>query len=420
MASMRSSFRVFFLRALLVLALGGLSVGARADAPSDADLALGRKHFELGSEYYARGRFEAAAAEFTRAYELTRAPELLYNLYLCHRDAGSRERAADALERYLATSESVENRELLEERLRALRRDEPTAPEPSREPDARPPVEGPAFVGHETPRATEPELIRGQAWFDFRAFRGSSEDFLVRADARSRALLFGGTLEIRERFGIDVRWGLAWARTELTILNTVSERSSARAGNPFLGGYYTNRLGPIRWNLGAGLAFPVLRPVRTLDDHAQIAIAIATPGLYGAYDPYLWVADRLTPVARGAVEYAFEELLRLRLEQGFGVLVFTGDDRDYAEAQETEFLYQAALEAEYTPIREIGIGVRFQGVYLSLSDDEFQSSFEPYLVGRYGPAFARVGFLMNLDEPYGFSFEDDRVWAVSVRAGADF
>lgn len=419
---MRSSFRVFFMAGFLgTLVLAGLPTVTAAQ-PSEADLALGRKHFELGTEYYGRGRFEAAAAEFTRAYELTRAPELLYNLYLCHRDAGDRVRAADALERYLAQAESVENRELLEERLRALRRDEPTSP-PSREaPSSDAELEGPAFVTHgraATANRGDP-LSASRVWFDFRAFRGSSEDFLVRAQARSRAMLLGADLEFRERFGLELRWGLAWTHTEFTFFGQTDERSAARSGNPYVGGYYTDRLGPLRWSLGAGLAIPVLRPVRTLTDHAQIALAVLTPGFFGAWDAFLWIADRLTPVLRAGVEYRFEELLRVRLDQGLGVLVFTGDDRDYEQAQETELLYQAAVEAELTPIREFGIGVRFQGVYFSISDDKFQSSFEPYLIGRFGPAFARLGFLMNLDGPYGFSFDDDRVWAVSLRAGAEF
>ncbi|MDH5493477.1 MAG: tetratricopeptide repeat protein [Myxococcales bacterium] len=111
-----------------------------------------RDRFRLGNSLYEQGRFVEAAGEFQRAYELSERPALLYNIYLCHRDAGNTQEAADALRQYLRDADQVEGRPLLERRLEALDRQlaeraEPAEPalgsgepEPEPEPAAAPPA----------------------------------------------------------------------------------------------------------------------------------------------------------------------------------------------------------------------------------------------------------------------------------------
>ena len=58
---------------------------ATGQPPSDDEAA--RRHFRLGQAYYQNGQFPEAAAEFEQAYQLSGRPQLLYNIYLAHRDA---------------------------------------------------------------------------------------------------------------------------------------------------------------------------------------------------------------------------------------------------------------------------------------------------------------------------------------------
>lgn len=78
-----------------------------------------RALFELAHTHYDAGRYEEAAREFQRAYDLMPRPELLYNLHLAHRDAGRVEEAVDALRRFLAEASEVSpgTRRTLEQRL---------------------------------------------------------------------------------------------------------------------------------------------------------------------------------------------------------------------------------------------------------------------------------------------------------------
>lgn len=82
--------------------------------------ARARARFRVGRELYATGQFAAAAVEFEAAYGLSGRPELLYNIYLAHRDAQNEEAALDALRNYLALVPGAPDREHLTARLAAL------------------------------------------------------------------------------------------------------------------------------------------------------------------------------------------------------------------------------------------------------------------------------------------------------------
>lgn len=80
-----------------------------------------KSHFEVGKTLYGSGRFSEAAAEFEKAYELSKKVELLYNVYVAHRDASDLPRAIDALRRYLDSAElDAPSRLNLQARLRAM------------------------------------------------------------------------------------------------------------------------------------------------------------------------------------------------------------------------------------------------------------------------------------------------------------
>lgn len=89
---------------------------------SDADMddLQARSHFRLGRQLYDEGRFADAAREFEIAYGLSGRAQLLYNVYLGHRDAQHTEKAAAALRGYLSAIPEAPGREHLEARLGAL------------------------------------------------------------------------------------------------------------------------------------------------------------------------------------------------------------------------------------------------------------------------------------------------------------
>jgi hypothetical protein len=105
---------------LLTCAFVGGMGGAVAQA-QDLREETARAHFRAATSYYDMGHYDDAAAEFEKAYRLSGRPQLLHNLYLCHERLGNLGEATQYLERYLAETEDVPNREALESRLERLR-----------------------------------------------------------------------------------------------------------------------------------------------------------------------------------------------------------------------------------------------------------------------------------------------------------
>ncbi|MBX3276188.1 MAG: tetratricopeptide repeat protein [Sandaracinaceae bacterium] len=108
-----------------LFALGLLLVGAaHAGAQDTASRASpeARRHFEAGTAAFDVGDYEQAATEFRAAYDLTRHPDLLFNVYSALERAGRIEEAAEALDGYLRDGDpDGERRAALTARLARLR-----------------------------------------------------------------------------------------------------------------------------------------------------------------------------------------------------------------------------------------------------------------------------------------------------------
>jgi hypothetical protein len=102
----------------------GAEADARAQAhetqPTDSDPAA-RAAFEAGRAAYDHGRFAEALDQFQLAYELSRLPQLLFNIARAAESDGRNERAVSAYEAYLQALPVADNRDFVEARMRRLR-----------------------------------------------------------------------------------------------------------------------------------------------------------------------------------------------------------------------------------------------------------------------------------------------------------
>lgn len=105
--------------AALVLAAALAGPGA-AGAASPKDKAAAKAAVAEARKAYDLGRFEEAIAGYTRAYDLSELPALLFNVAQCHRQLKQYERAAFFYGRYLSLQPPpIDN----EENARALRKE---------------------------------------------------------------------------------------------------------------------------------------------------------------------------------------------------------------------------------------------------------------------------------------------------------
>lgn len=81
-----------------------------------------KAHFRVGQSLYDAGRFNEAAEEWQKAFDLSQRSELLYNIYVAYRDgATSNDKAVAALQRFLELGQMDATRRLqLEARLGAM------------------------------------------------------------------------------------------------------------------------------------------------------------------------------------------------------------------------------------------------------------------------------------------------------------
>jgi len=121
--------------ALVLLLLPGV---AGAVEPTAATEEQARSHYQRGQRHYNVGDFDGAIDEFKRAYEISPAPGLLFNIAQAYRAKKDREHALYFYSTYLREDPNAPEREFVEARMSELRGAE--APEERSGPAPPPPA----------------------------------------------------------------------------------------------------------------------------------------------------------------------------------------------------------------------------------------------------------------------------------------
>lgn len=107
---------------LVVLAGGGAVARAQDPPPAAADQARSRVLYDQGSRAYRDGDYPRAIELFLAAYELSRAPAILFNVAQAYRLDGDCERALTYYRRSLEEEPEAANRAEVEERIAEMQR----------------------------------------------------------------------------------------------------------------------------------------------------------------------------------------------------------------------------------------------------------------------------------------------------------
>src|SRR5262245_24605653 len=121
----------------IVIALAAAALVALAPAPARAEKRNAKVYFDKGASEYNLGHFEAAIAAFEKAYDISPAPILLFNIGQCHRQSGNKDRAVFFYRRYLEQAPDAANRAEVEGRIADLEK----SMKEEREIQKRPPTE---------------------------------------------------------------------------------------------------------------------------------------------------------------------------------------------------------------------------------------------------------------------------------------
>ncbi|HUU22288.1 MAG TPA: tetratricopeptide repeat protein, partial [Phycisphaerae bacterium] len=115
---------------VLFATIAGIPQAPADDADPAVKKAEARQHFEKGTLRFDEARYEEAIANFEAAYEITGAPEILYNIGRCHEELGHDRTAVTYYERYLDQQPDAADAAEARERMERLR---PAAAAPAEE-----------------------------------------------------------------------------------------------------------------------------------------------------------------------------------------------------------------------------------------------------------------------------------------------
>ena len=265
-----------------------------------------------------------------------------------------------------------------------------------------PPEQDPAAPGEEP---------RHQASVDFAFFDNKNISLA--------SWILAGSGIVADVVEIGGKWGMSRVQSDF-----IGE-AKVRVGNPYIFAHYVDRTGLATYRIGGGLALP-LAPAH---DFADLYGASFAAPLRSTWDVWLWNPLRLSLVfPSGSVVLRPTPSTFVGAEGALGTLVYTGENNGGVA-----LVGQTALDGGVA-LAPFQLGLRLQAVATLASDqqilltdpsssvkveDRLQTSLQPYVRVGFSPGFVRAALTVNLDEPFGFSFEENKVWAINVGGGVE-
>ena len=272
----------------------------------------------------------------------------------------------------------------------------------------------PAQAQYTGPRQIQP--TDSAVWGELGFFAGSDRIGTTDVDTTFfrtllRAYIGVGSLEL------PFAWGFAFTSFDAGG----ADDSAFRFGNPFAGLNFKLEKRDFVLRIGGGVALPVA----TVDDDASLDEALTqvfalqgAAAIVGLWDTWLWAPDRFTIVAPSFRMDGRGGDFVWAAEAALGVLIDTSDaDRD------AEVAIQAAVEGGARLGRMFVLGGRFQTVLWATPEDDedlTQLAFVPFVRLEGESGFGYLRMTINLDEPYGFAFDDRGIWGLHAGGGARF
>jgi hypothetical protein len=217
--------------------------------------------------------------------------------------------------------------------------------------------------------------------------------------------LFGAGFFVTDDVELEVMLPLAWANVEFDG----NDESALRVGAPYFGVNYVHSDGRMRFKIGGGIAWNPF----SVDSGAAGVALLAASAMRGMWDPWLWSAQTLNLAAPFRLELDLTDSVVFGIDAGFDLAIPTHDGDD-----DVDLVIEGAPGFGFRLSDEWLFGLRLAGVFIPTADGENeQFSFEPYVRGAFGSGFFLARVTLNLDEPYGFSFEEDEIWGLHAGGG---
>lgn len=218
---------------------------------------------------------------------------------------------------------------------------------------------------------------------------------------------------ITQTLGVQVMWGFTIATGSSP--NDGLDGTHVEPGNPLFAF-------PIRVADGLVFAPGFTLPIADLPDDTDASFAISRAavnggrGLRGTVDQWLWFADEVSLVMPLSwAKWVDPFLIEVDAKLAYVVPVTKTDPDD-------DFVLQANGRMAWRMVPGLFLGVELALVFIPTnSGDNAQTSIAPEL--RYvieGRGHLEASLLMNLDTPFGPTFQAGRVWGIHLGGGMSF
>lgn len=221
-----------------------------------------------------------------------------------------------------------------------------------------------------------------------------------------------GRFAIGEQFGLQVVLPMAFVSTSSGLLGDESQFDLANPSIAFEA--VLDRGGRGATIVRGGVSLPLFE----IDSLVGFANGYAALGTYGGFNLWRYMPESLGVFGEiiGAVE---ADGLFMEFGAGLGFLIPTNDGVD------TELAIQASAKMGFgsTVIPFIGLGfVIIPTEYESDPNDgdAFQLGVQAGVIAKLGSARLDVSAQLNLDSPFGFSFDDGGIFGLNVAATVPF
>lgn len=248
-------------------------------------------------------------------------------------------------------------------------------------------------------------------------------------------LLIAPMLRVRQPVGFNeviAEWGMGSYRIFDFVDATGATEgekqtlSTFALGNPHLAWLFAWRV-PHRWiRAGIGVAAPAasIRFASGNDLTEQLIDTTAYGVLHGAHggrDIWLWAPEAMSLVGHADINFRFEFGLTVGVGAHVAELIGVDDhEKVYADQFNTVVQGDLDLAYEHARVRAGVLTTYATRVTGDGSQDEKDSiGITPEVRFRFPLAVDLIArFNLNIDEPYGFSFDDDKVWGASLGIGS--
>jgi hypothetical protein len=245
--------------------------------------------------------------------------------------------------------------------------------------------------------------------------------FAGKLEGDQRTIILSPLVEMRFQLAysviMQVMWGFTYANVDL---EDADKENTFRIGNPYAAFHYQGKRNQFTYRIGVGGTVPAASLSDDFNDRLiQSQAYYLAAAMRGNNDIWLWDPHTASVI----VPIAFERQKPIGFLWGAyldtGALIKLNDKN--ARTSKTDFVMQMAAMMGYQATDWLRVGSRFSLVLIpKWQEQNTQLAVEPFL--RFGNenAFGALRVNINIDNPWGFSFDARQVWGLRVAGGASF